>query len=151
MAPCINPLPQPMLTYCQLDPMEQTQLNINQSMGVLFQENAFQIVICEMVPFHSDLNVLIKLCYREVGRLTTYWFLNSLAPGRSENNFEYVIFKPILQINIFSTSYKIALMWMPQSPIHAKSTLVQVMAWCRQATSHYLNQCWPRFVTTYHR
>ena len=25
-----------------------------------------------------------------------------------------------------------------------KSTLVQVMAWCRQATSHYLSQCWPR-------
>ena len=23
------------------------------------------------------------------------------------------------------------------------STLFQVMAWCRQATSHYLNQCWP--------
>ena len=22
--------------------------------------------------------------------------------------------------------------------------LVQVMAWCRQATSHYLSQCWPR-------
>ena len=26
---------------------------------------------------------------------------------------------------------------------HDKSTLVQVMAWCRQATSHYLSQCWP--------
>ena len=25
-----------------------------------------------------------------------------------------------------------------------KSTLVQVMAWCHQATSHYLSQCWPR-------
>ena len=25
-----------------------------------------------------------------------------------------------------------------------KSTLVQVMAWCRKATSHYLSQCWPR-------
>ena len=24
-----------------------------------------------------------------------------------------------------------------------KSTLVQVMAWCRQAASHYLSQCWP--------
>ena len=23
-----------------------------------------------------------------------------------------------------------------------KPTLVQVMAWCRQATSHYLSQCW---------
>ena len=27
-----------------------------------------------------------------------------------------------------------------------KSTLVQVMAWCWQATSHYLSQCWPRMV-----
>ena len=24
-----------------------------------------------------------------------------------------------------------------------KSTLVQIMAWCHQAPSHYLNQCWP--------
>ena len=30
-----------------------------------------------------------------------------------------------------------------------KSTLVQVMAWCRQATSHYLSQCWPRSVSPY--
>ena len=27
--------------------------------------------------------------------------------------------------------------------VYDKSTLVQVMAWCRQATSHYLSQCWP--------
>ena len=25
-----------------------------------------------------------------------------------------------------------------------KPTLVQVMAWCRQATSHYMDQCWPK-------
>ena len=30
-----------------------------------------------------------------------------------------------------------------------KSTLVQIMAWCRQATSLYLSQCWPRFVLPY--
>ena len=30
-----------------------------------------------------------------------------------------------------------------------KSTLVQVMAWCRQATSHYLSQCWPRPMPPY--
>ena len=29
------------------------------------------------------------------------------------------------------------------TPYYDKSTLVQVMAWCHQATSHYLNQCWP--------
>ena len=29
------------------------------------------------------------------------------------------------------------------------STLVQVMAWCRQATSHYMSQCRPRSVSPY--
>ena len=28
-------------------------------------------------------------------------------------------------------------------------TLVQVMAWCRQATSHCLSQCWPRSLSPY--
>ena len=28
-------------------------------------------------------------------------------------------------------------------------TLVQVMAWCHQATSHYLSQCWPRSMSPY--
>ena len=38
---------------------------------------------------------------------------------------------------------------MPQDLTDDKSTLVQVMAWCHQATSHYLNQCWPRSPTPY--
>ena len=33
---------------------------------------------------------------------------------------------------------------MPLDLTDDKSTLVQVMAWCRQATSHYLSQFWPR-------
>ena len=36
---------------------------------------------------------------------------------------------------------------MPQNLTDDKSTLVQVMTWCRKATSHYLNQCWPRSPT----
>ena len=36
------------------------------------------------------------------------------------------------------------LRWMPLHLIDDKSTLVQVMACCRQATSHYRSQCWPR-------
>ena len=27
--------------------------------------------------------------------------------------------------------------------------MVHIMAWCRQATSHYLNQCWPRSLPPY--
>ena len=35
------------------------------------------------------------------------------------------------------------------SPTDDKSTLIQVMAWCRQATRHYLSQCWPRSMSPY--
>ena len=41
-------------------------------------------------------------------------------------------------------SYEIALRWMPLDLTDDKSTLVQVMAWCQTAPSHYLSQCWPR-------
>ena len=37
----------------------------------------------------------------------------------------------------------------PRDHTDDKSTLVQVMAWCQQATSHYLNQCWPRSMSPY--
>ena len=65
--------------------------------------------------------------------------INSLAPGRYENNFKRAILNPLHE---FSNSYEIALGRMPFKPTGGKSTLVQVMAWCRQATSHYLCQCW---------
>ena len=38
---------------------------------------------------------------------------------------------------------------MPQYLTDHLSTLVQVMAWCRQATSHYLSQCWPTSMLPY--
>ena len=38
---------------------------------------------------------------------------------------------------------------MPLDLTDDKSTLVQVMAWCHQATSHYLGQCWPRSMSPY--
>ena len=69
---------------------------------------------------------------------------NSLAPGRFQINFRQVIFKLTLVNGGWGISYEISLRWMPLCLIVDKSTLVQVMAWCRQATSHYLSQCWPR-------
>ena len=46
-------------------------------------------------------------------------------------------------------SCEIALKWMPLDLTDDKSTLVQVMAWCHQAPSHYLSQCWPRSLSPY--
>ena len=47
-----------------------------------------------------------------------------------------------------SVSCEIADMWMQQDSTDDESTLVQVMA-CRQATSHYLDVCWPSSVLPY--
>ena len=44
---------------------------------------------------------------------------------------------------------EIVLRWISLDLSDDKSTLVQVMAWCRQATSHYLSQCWPRSLSPY--
>ena len=37
----------------------------------------------------------------------------------------------------------------PQGLTDDKSILVQVMAWCRQATRHHLSQYWPRSLSKY--
>ena len=77
------------------------------------------------------------------------WMINSLAPSRFWLNFRGVIFKQILVIDGWVISCEITLRWMSQGRTNDKSTLVQVMAWCPQATSHYLNQCWPRSMSPY--
>ena len=75
--------------------------------------------------------------------------VNSLAPGGFENIFQNVFFKLISWIDTLSNSCETALRSMPQNPSDDKSTLVQVMAWCRQAASHYLSQCCPKSLSPY--
>ena len=60
--------------------------------------------------------------------------LNSLALGWWGCNLKLVFFKVKSRIDISSLSSEIAPRWMPQDLTDDKSTLVQVMAWCRQAT-----------------
>ena len=79
--------------------------------------------------------------------LDRIWRINSLAPGGFQFNFRLVIFKLTLGNGGRGISYEIALRWMPLDLTDDKSTLVQVMAWCHQATSHYLSQCWRRFMS----
>ena len=76
-------------------------------------------------------------------------FINSLASGKFEWDFRYVIFKQILVIDGCGISYEIALILMSLDSADDQSTLVQVMAWCPQTASHYLSQCWPRYLSPY--
>ena len=39
--------------------------------------------------------------------------------------------------------------WIPQNIINEKWMLINLMAWCRQATSNYLGQCWSISMASY--
>ena len=77
------------------------------------------------------------------------WVDSLDASGRCGQNFKIIIFKLIPWTHISCTTCKIVVRWRPQNSIDDKSTLVQVMAWSHQATSHYLSQCWPRSMSPY--
>ena len=49
----------------------------------------------------------------------------------------------------FMSTYEIVFRWMPLNTFDDKTTLVQLMVWCNQVPSHYLNQCWPRSMLPY--
>ena len=89
------------------------------------------------------------LCLLQGHALAIFPVVNSLAPGKFEWNFRHVIFKQILVIDGWGISCEIALRWISLNLTDDKSTLVQVMAWCHQATSHYLSQCWLRSLSPY--
>ena len=73
--------------------------------------------------------------------------LNSSPPRQFGGKIADDIFKCIFVNENDWISIKISLKFIPKSPIDNKSVLDQVMAWRRQAPSHYLNQCWPSFLT----
>ena len=85
---------------------------------------------------------------RKMPNLQLQW-LNSLAPGRPGCHSKTAIFNLVLLIGIFTSSKDNALRWMPRDLTDDKSILVRVMAWCRQATSHLLSQCWPSSMSPY--
>ena len=91
--------------------------------------------------FKKDKNVILNQCGVDTGifqddlsiqRLLMSWPLPSSGP-----------------IEFLSTCCKIAYRCMSQSPSDEKLTLVQVMAWCHLAPSHYLNQCWLPYMPQY--
>ena len=69
--------------------------------------------------------------------------------GYFNTNLWKIFFKLILVIDGCDISSEIALRWTSLDVSDDKSTLVQVMAWCHQATSHYLKQCWRRSLLPY--
>ena len=119
-----KPLPKPMLIYCQLDPDEQSSFNV---VNFFSLKSTFVIVVCKILAFLSRLP-----------------YVNSLAPVWCGFKLALVtfIFRSRIQLWIWPR-------WLKQYLTDDLSTLAHIMAWCRQATSHYLNQCCPSYMAPY--
>ena len=102
-----------------------------------------------MMVFMAVKTHVMAKCGRLLHHSNQTGSFNSLAPRRFEEKFWQVIFKLISLINGWGISCEIARRWVSLDFTDGQSTLVQVMAWCRQATSHYLSQCWPRSLSPY--
>ena len=74
---------------------------------------------------------------------------NWFSPGSFEGNFIEVNFKLELTTDGSGISVEIDFRLMLLDLSSEKSTLVQVIAWCRQAAIHYLSQCWPSSISPY--
>ena len=98
----------------------------------------------------KSLPILFVIYHDRGGFKNCYWWqesdcrINSLAPGKFDWNFRYVIFKRILVIDGWGICCEIVLVWMSLDFTDDQSTLVQVMA-----PSHYLSQCWPRSLSPF--
>ena len=88
-----------------------------------------------------------KFVWDEYGYELWYWTHWPL--GDLKKNLRKIVLKLILVTDGCDVSSEIALRWTSLDLSDDKSTLVQVMAWCRQATSHYLYQSWPRSLAPY--
>ena len=100
--------------------------------------------ICTKPPFSTTI--------RKPGAMLSVWVLqviiNSLALGDAT---------AILKSQCSHSLYRLISQVLPQQVLSCDShrtqwyqwTVVQVMAWCHQAASHYLSQCWTRSMSSY--
>ena len=102
-------------------------------------ELATEAFLCALTILYVDAmctSTVFWLCFVVVMLLITHWSLGDVTMIK-KYCFQTHYSEQQLRDSMWNYS------WMPQNLTNQKSTLIQVMAWCRQATSHYLNQCWP--------
>ena len=108
---------------------------------VAFQCGLFQLSFSSGVPVYPASIRLVAQWYPSV-HWVNQWHCSGIPVYTGPASVHWLRVRVVLLIGIFISSHDNVLQWMPQDLTDNKSTLVQVMAWCHQAKSHYLSQCW---------
>ena len=77
------------------------------------------------------------------------WLFSLIGPWGIWIKFCTYNFQTILVVDGWGISCGSAPIWMSLGFTDDQSTLVHVMDWCCQTTSHFLSQCWPRSLSPY--
>ena len=99
---------------------------------------------------HHNWAAVVQIWSPQLWSLSSLVMFNSLEPlihwplERSGSNSISAFFKCSLRNGLSGISSETGLSWVPQNTLDDKSILSQAMAWCRQATNHYLVLCWVR-------
>ena len=93
-------------------------------------------------PSRWSATIVFIYCWARYQPMREY--VNSLSPVKCGYDLECVNYEHNLGIYILSNQVNITLEWMPEDVVDNKSTSVPVIAWCREATSHYMNEFWLR-------
>ena len=102
----------------------------------------YDIFPCLKRLFIHIFNDIFHVTGESVGRNDPTWNRCSVCSHWPLVDTDWILnqfLKLISRIDISGGSCELALMWVPQDFIDDYSPLVQVLAWCRQARSHYLN------------
>ena len=123
---------------CKIDWYQTTREHI-QVRNVCTIRGKYWNYLTHFRGIYISLSILYSLLVRVELSMTVhvYWYTNVLY------------FSNPFYEGLRSTSCEIALGWVPRNPIDDKSTLIQLMTWSRQATSHYQKRCWPGSISPY--
>ena len=97
---------------------------------------------------HTVYNFRYALCNHKlpfkkmVSNRSGWWWVNLVDTWGCDSNSSSTVFRLSIQNSIVGNCCEIVLWLMSQNLTNENLTLFQVMIWCRQATSHYLSQCW---------
>ena len=130
-----KPLSRPMLGYYEMDPWAQTSVKLYiKIQKISLTKMHVKVSSAKWRPFCPGGDELITHCPRQIWQLF------------QKCKFQTQFGDHILNIQV-NFAMK-ARAW--EDLVDGKLILVQIIAWCRQAPSHYLNKCWPRSLIPYH-
>ena len=122
---------------------------LSRSTYFLCQINVFESFELQADVIYHKIKPIILISFNSKPRARHAVYLQNMAPGRCGSKFDNITFILLIQNSSLGVQWEIALWWMPQKLAKEKSTLLQVMACCLTAPSHYLNHCEPRSLWPY--